>query len=200
MSTFDLIRMGFASAASLGAAVGGFAVSQTPPAVVSATIAQPPELEVRHFRSTAGALDFTYEEWQAGYDVPDLSGALMATVEERPWRFIGVIGEGRQARAVFSSPESASRTMLVQVGDTLPDGRVIAGIATEHVLFGARGGRPGNVAQASGVVGPAQLSLFTGADPNADADAAFAARNAQPQTPPPSSTPQPGGLEPASID
>jgi len=172
MSAVDLIRMGFAGMASIGAAAGGFAASQSPTDVVGVAVPQPPNLEFRTFRADPGPISYTLQEWDAGLMLPAVA-AVQAQPEERPWRFVGVIGEGQSARAVFAAPDGSSRTLMVQVGDTLPDGRVIAAVASEHVLFGSMRGRPGQVAAATGIVGPSQIALFSGGNGNAEATAAF---------------------------
>jgi hypothetical protein len=167
--------MGFAGVASIGAAAGGFAASQGQSDVVSVVTPRPPLVEpLVTERVTAMALtqpETDLERWAAAF--MDQPAALVAQVEMKPWRFVGVIGEGRSARAVFASPDSG-QTMMASQGQALPDGRIIAAIASEHVLFAASQTGPGGVATASGVVGPKQISLFNGGAGNQQAAQAYA--------------------------
>lgn len=177
MSTIDLFRMCVASMASVGAAMGGFAASQNGEDVVGVALVRPPLVKdtVYQYRMDVDASDL--QRWSSAF--VSQPAALVATPEAKPWRFVGVIGEGRRAVAVFSAPDNPSQTQMAKVGDTLPDGRIVAAIASEHVLFAASPtGAAGSVESATGVIGPKQIALFTGADGNAEATAAFEATSA----------------------
>jgi hypothetical protein len=177
MSTIDLFRMCMASMASVGAAMGGFAASQSGGDVVGVALVQPPLVKdtVYQYRMDVDASDL--QRWSSAFLSQPV--ALVVKPETKPWRFVGVIGEGRRAVAVFSAPDNPSQTQMAKVGDSLPDGRVVAAIATEHVLFAASPtGAAGDVESATGVIGPKQIALFTGTDGNAEAAAAFEAAGA----------------------
>jgi hypothetical protein len=177
--------MGFAGVASIGAAAGGFAASQSQSDVVSVVTPRPPMVEpltaerVAALALTEPATDL--DRWAAAF--MDQPAALIAQADVKPWRFVGVIGEGRGARAVFAAPDNPGQTMMAKQGDALPDGRVVAAIASEHVLFAATQAGPGGVAAATGLVGPKQISLFNAGAGNkeaADAYANFAASRSGP--------------------
>jgi hypothetical protein len=173
MSTIDLFRMCVASVASVGAAMGGFAASQNGEEVVGVALVRPPLVQdtVLHYHLEADNSDLV--RWSEAF--VSQPAAIIVAPEAKPWRFVGVIGEGRRAVAVFSAADNPSQTLMAKVGDTLPDGRVIAAIASEHVLFAASAKATGGVESASGVVGPKQIALFAGGDGNAEAAAAFEA-------------------------
>lgn len=188
MSALDLFRMSVASVASVGAAMGGFAASQNGEDVVGVPPARPPVVQDAFVAHQLAPEAADLARWSEAFVAQP--AALVIAPEAKPWRFVGVIGEGRRARAVFSAPDNASQTLMSKVGDTLPDGRVIAAIASEHVLFAATGG--GGAEAASGALGPKQIALFSGGRGNAEADAAFAAAGlARSAAPPP---PSPGGV------
>lgn len=193
MSTIDIIRMGVASVASVGAAMGGFAASQNGEVVVGVTPARPPVVQDALISMTLAPASEDLSRWSEAF--VSQPAALLVQPEAKPWRFVGVIGEGRSARAVFAAPDNALQTIMSRVGDTLPDGRVVAAIASEHVLFAAAGG--GGVETASGVIGPKQISLFSGVDGNAAASAAYAAADISRTAPPRPPAPNDGRGGPA---
>jgi hypothetical protein len=128
--------MTVASAASVGAAVGGFAASQNETEVVAAAPLLPPDIgRVEAFsRLVAGDLDYT--KWSDAFG-PEGQVAVNLTVAPAEWRFVGVIATGKDAKAIFSDPSNSSATLFVAKGDTLPDGRQIAKITSSEVFFAA---------------------------------------------------------------
>lgn len=178
MSTFGLVRAGVATIASFGGAVGGFSVSQSPPAVVDVAVIKPPVMhsELRRMSVTDDAVDL--QRWTEAFMAPAVAPQAQASLQ--PWLFVGVVGEGKAARAVFSSSEQGSmETILAQAGDTLPDGRVVAAVASSNVLFAAPTVQ-GPLARALANAGaPERLALFSGQDQNAKVVAAYAEANQQ---------------------
>jgi len=180
VSAVDFVRMGVASMASVGAALGGFAASQNGEEVVGVAPTRPPVVQDAFVSLSLVPASDDLARWSEAFVAQP--AALLVAPETKPWRFVGVIGEGRSAKAVFSAPDNPSQTLMSRVGDTLPDGRLIAAIASEHVLFAAPGG--GGAEAASGVIGPKQIGLFSGVNGNADATAAFAAADVARAAPP----------------
>jgi hypothetical protein len=178
MSTFGLVRAGVATIASFGGAVGGFSVSQSPPAVVDVAAVKPPIMHSELRRTSAADDAVDLQRWAEAFMAPATAPQAQASLQ--PWLFVGVVGDGKGARAVFSSPEQGSmETVLAQAGDTLPDGRVIAAVASSNVLFAAPAVQ-GPLARALASAGaPARLALFSGEDQNAKVVSAYAEANQQ---------------------
>lgn len=174
MSLVDLVRVGLAGAASLGAAVSGFAASQTGPDVIGVAAPRPPALPTVTEEAVMADQAHDLARWVEAFEQQP-APLSVDTSSITPWRFIGVVGDGGSARAVFSSPENPAMTILVRAGETLPDGRVIAAVASQHVLFAAQPDqqRLGGVEAASGVAGPSQINLFAGEQGSPAAGAAF---------------------------
>lgn len=174
MSLVDLVRVGVAGVASLGAAVSGFAASQASPEVIGVAVPRPPALPEVTASVPLPDAGHDLARWAEAFEQQP-APLTVDTSAIAPWKFIGVIGDGSSARAVFAAPDNPAMTILVRVGETLPDGRVIAAVASQHVLFAAQPEqrRAGGVEAASGLIGPTQINLFAADQGNAEAAAAF---------------------------
>lgn len=139
------------------AAVGGLVASQSAPQVIGVSAQPPPAIPHQADADLYQAQTDDFALWSKAF----VQQALIAQPEATPWRFIGVIGQGLEAKAVFVSPERIDQSVLVGQGDSLPDGRVVAAVASQHVLFAKKtNGAVGSVAASTGPTNRDEVSLM----------------------------------------
>ncbi len=175
MSVVDLFRTGAACVASVCAAASGFVVSQTAPEVVGVAAPRVPQIpdSLSVSMQVSGSDDLA--RWSEAF--VNQEPTLVAALDVKPWRFIGVLGEGRNVKGIFASPESAGQTVFVTAGDRLPDGRRIAAVTGQYVLFAAEPttGAVVGVGEVNSF-GPTRIGLFSGDSGNDEARKAFEQR------------------------
>ena len=185
MSSGMISRIAMWSAASLSAASGGAIMSKPSELAVATSVDRPPVMRMIDASPRLNAAEMEVTLWSVAYAAP-VPVSVEQVSQVKPWRFVGVIGEGASGRAVFSSPDSSAQTLLVKAGETLPDGRKIAKIGISDVRFAAEpsntGGGLAPAAQATVKPGGEAalirkiafpdldnrtISLFSGVDSNA---------------------------------
>ena len=185
MSSGMISRIAMWSAASLSAASGGAIMSKPGELAVATSVDRPPVMRMIEASPKLNAAEMEVTLWSVAYAAP-VPVSVEQVSQVKPWRFVGVIGEGASGRAVFSSPDSSAQTLLVKAGETLPDGRKIAKIGISDVRFAAEpsntGGGLAPAAQATVKPGGEAalirkiafpdldnrtISLFSGVDANA---------------------------------
>jgi len=170
LNAFDVMRVGVASLASVGAALGGFAVSQKDATGLDLAPPLPPVLKDESAKALLARGDTDYAVWGSAFAGEAATTAANFVVEPAKWAFVGVIGDSQSSKAVFSDPSDASHTLMASVGDTLPDGRTVGKISQSHVYFSA----PPATAGAQVGATEAPLSLFSGPEAGAPAEASTA--------------------------
>jgi hypothetical protein len=169
LNALDSLRLGLASLASVGAALGGFAVSQKDDrGLIDLAPALPPVLKDGASAGLLESAPLTAEQWASAFvGVPAAATESVLIFEPVKWPLVGVIGDSRSARAVFADPADASQTVYASAGDILPDGRVLGKITLSHVFFAAppAGDMPAQTASDEAI------ELFSGPDRATRADA-----------------------------